>query len=363
MTIRHKYDPDHAAAPGQLIQEHLDHLGISGRELARRCGRSAKLIAEVISGKAAIEPETALQLERVLEIPAVISLTMEAQYRLYLARAEEDEKLASYISWAKSFPLKELSERGHLNVSNKPAVQVRELLQFFGAGSIDACKERFDELLTGTYRHSPSFSSDSHALAAWLRLGDIEADRLNPTDFDRAKFVQALKIIRTQTTEPIERFIPIITNLCAEAGVVFVLERALPKVALSGVSRWLSPRRALIQQTLRHRSNDHFWFTFFHECAHLILHSRKSVFLDEEGKGNAGPELEAQANDWAADFLVPTQEMTRFITRFTYAEEEVMRFASSLGVAPGIIVGQLQHRKVLNYNQMNRLKVRYEWRN
>lgn len=361
MSERHLYQPDYAAPPGMLIQDQLDALDISGRELARRCGRSAKLIAEIIAGKAPIEPETALQLERVLETSASIWMGMEVNYRLHLAREKEETALGSHIAWAEAFPLKELAKRNLLSLAKEPSRQVREVLQFFGCGSVEACQERFVDLQAVAYRHSPSFESDQAALLAWLRIGDLSADEYPTKDYDRSAFLAALKDIRGLTRESIEVFLPEMKRLCAEAGVVFVLEKALPKVALSGVSRWLSPRRALIQQTARHLANDHFWFTFFHECAHLLLHSRKEIFLDGQGISNVAAELEAEANDWASEFLIPSQALTRFITRFKGTEAEVEEFAVRQGIAPGIVVGQLQYRKVLLHAQMNKLKQRYAW--
>ena len=128
-----------------------------------------------------------------------------------------------------------------------------------------------------------------------------------------------------------------------------------------GVSRWISPRRAVIQQTARYLSDDHFWFTFFHECAHILLHSRKSIFLDGKGLTHVAAELEAEANDWAANFLIPADEMTKFVSRFSYSEAEVVSFANRHNVCPGVIVGQLQHRKVIQWSQMNKLRRRYVW--
>jgi HTH-type transcriptional regulator/antitoxin HigA len=361
MNLRNPYEPSYVEPPGATVQEYLDTLQISARELARRCGRSPKLISEIISGKAALEPETILQLARVLELDASVWMNMEAQYRLYLARLEEDKELAVHIRWAQSFPLKELGSRGYVSQTSDAATQVRQLLKFFGAGTVEACRRQFTDTLTVAYRHSPSFESNKECLLSWLRIGEIKADRIRCADFDRGAFVETLREIRLLTTSRIEEFLPKIQERCATAGVAFVVERPFEQVALSGISRWLSGKKALIQQTLRHLSNDHFWFTFFHECAHLLLHSRKVLFIDAKGRGSADPELEAEANDWAANFLVPQASMARFITRFSYKDSEVIRFAEEQGVAPGIIVGQLQHRKVIRFNQMNHLRQRYEW--
>jgi len=361
MKPRNPYEPSHVDPPGATIQEYLDALGMSARELARRCGRSPKLISEIIAGKAALEPETALQLASVLKLDASVWTNMEAEYRLHLARVEEDKQLAENIRWARSFPLRELELRGYISQTRDAARQVRQLLRFFGAGTVEACRQQFTEELAVAYRHSPSFESKEEYLLSWLRIGELKADEIKCADFDRATLIEALREIRLLTTSSIEDFLPKVQQRCAMAGVAFVVERPFDRIALSGIARWLNPKKALIQQTLRHLSNDHFWFTFFHECAHLLLHSRKILFIDAKGKGNADPELEAEANDWAANFLVPQGAMARFITRFSYQDSEVTKFAEEQGVAPGIIVGQLQHRKVIRFNQMNHLRQRYNW--
>lgn len=365
MTIadqRFGYTPDHASPPGDLIQEYLETLGISARELARRCGRSGKLIAEITAGKAPIEPETALQLERVLDLPASVWINMEAAYQLHRAREAETEALADSYVWASKFPLKELAARNFLTRLGDKSAQVGELLKFFGVGNVKACDERLGDLLAVDFRTSSTFKTDNLSLAAWLRIGELRAGEIATVDYDREKFLHALKEIRELTLIPIEQAVPALIQKCAAAGVAFVLEKPLPKIRASGVSRWLSPRKVLIQQSLRHKSDDHFWFTFFHECAHILLHSRKEIFIDmTKGPGSADPKQEAEANVWAADFLVPTAAMRAFIRSFAGGEDEVRQFAAKQKIAPGIIVGQLQHAEVIGYASLNNLKARYAW--
>ncbi|HVG22137.1 MAG TPA: HigA family addiction module antitoxin [Blastocatellia bacterium] len=358
------FTPDYARPPGQLIQEYLETLGISARELARRCGRSPKLITEIVQGKAPIEPETAMQLERVLNLDASIWLGLEADYRLNVARAEEEDNLSLYDEWSKRFPLRTLEQRGFISATTSQVEQVRELLRFFGVGSVAACTARCEDLLSADFRTSPTFLSKVEALAAWLRIGELRASELQMKDFNRSTFVEALKQIRPLTRCPIPTALPLIKDYCAEAGVAFVLEKPIEKVTASGVSRWLSPKRALIQQSFRFRSDDHFWFTFYHEAAHLLLHSRKALYIDlPKGGGNADDEQETEANEWAAEFLVPQGELVKFLTRFRQhrTEEAIISFAQQHGISPGIVVGQLQHRGAIGFNQMNGLRAHYDW--
>jgi HTH-type transcriptional regulator / antitoxin HigA len=360
-TLKHHYEPNEAVAPGKLIEEYIGTLDISARELGRRCGRSGKLMVEIISGKAPIEPETALQLERVLGVRADTWLGMEGKYRLFLARHSEQSRLIGDSEWVRRFPLKELEQRGYLNRKAPPGELVSQLLQFFGVGSVEACRERFKELASVAYRHSPSFNSAEECLLVWLRMGEREAEKTPVQDFNRSTFLEQLREIRGLTKRPITQFIPEITARCALAGVAFAITKPLQGVALSGISRWLTPRKAIIQQSLRHMANDHFWFTFYHEAAHLLLHSRKSIFLDGKGYSSASTEEEEEANNWAANFLIPQAALQAFMARFRGTPSEVLSFSEAQGIAPGIVVGQLQSRGVLGYNQMNHLKERFQW--
>ena len=353
---------DYAPPPGELLALTIEGLGISARELARRCGRSPKLITEVMSGKATLEPETALQFERVLGVEASIWLGMEAEYRLRLARNDEEALLSSGIKWLKNFPLADLEKRRVLDSQKPTASTVGQLLKFFGVASVEACEEYCDSLGV-SYRHSPTFSSDHHSLYAWLRLGEIEAQNLDCSDFERAKFLAALDRVRSfsRTNHKDDDFLKLIQQELAPAGVAFVVIKPLGKMALSGVSRWLTSRKALIQQTLRHMSDDHFWFTLFHEAAHLLLHSRKTVFVDGRKDSSGTAQEEAEANKWATEFLIPRHAMAKFCQAGKFSEQSVSSFAEDLGIAPGIVVGQLQNAGCISYGYLNQLKVRFEW--
>jgi hypothetical protein len=316
------------------------------------------LITEIILGKAPVEPETALQLSRVLPVDAATWMSLEANYRLHLAQEKEVQVLEESVPWAMSFPVKALCARGWIAPRERGTDLVVELLNFFGAGTVAGYRNRFDELLTANFRTSPTYENQLESLVAWLRIGELAAEHINPEEFDREEFRKTLHLIRPLTRVPVEEALPELTRLCAKAGVAFVFEPQLGKIAMSGASRWLSPRRALIQQTGRYKRDDHFWFTFFHECAHLLLHSRRQVYVDVQlGKGSATVAQENEANDWAAEFLVPYGELKKFIRRFDgSSEDQVIAFAEEIGVSPGIVVGQLHHRKLLEFREMNDLR-------
>jgi HTH-type transcriptional regulator/antitoxin HigA len=120
---------------------------------------------------------------------------------------------------------------------------------------------------------------------------------------------------------------------------------------ISGAAWWASPTRAVIALSDRYKQDDRFWFSFFHEAAHILLHSKKETFVDD---GTDNDVIEKEANDFAADFLIPPEHKKRMF-QFT-TEREVEDFADEIGIAPGIVVGRLQHEHKWDWRQGNRLK-------
>ena len=355
-----QYLPDYAVPPGWVIEERLAAHDISQAEFARRCGRSAKLISEIIAGKAPIEPKTALQFEKVLGVDATIWLGIEADYRLRQTRESEAREADCAGAWSKTFPVAELVKRGVIRKPSSNGEAVSALLAFFGVASVEAWQTKYGTANVA-YRHSPSFESDKSALAAWLRLAEITASQQDCADYDAAAFKSALARVRGLTRVDVPNALDTARELCNEAGVALSLVRPLPKARLSGAAWWITPRKPVIAVSARHKTDDHLWFSVFHEAAHLLLHSKRSVFVD--GSDHDDGLVEAEANEWAARFLIPHQDWRRFVATGTPRRRDIVRFAEEQGVAPGIVVGSLQHARVLPWNRCNDLKVRLQWTN
>ena len=355
------YRPDYAVPPGWVLEEHLKSQSLSPAELARRCGRSAKLISEIIAGKAPVEPKTALQFEKVLGLNASIWLGIEARYQLHQAREAEVKETQKASVWAKTFPLKELVKQGVLGKPSSDSDAASNLLAFFGVGSVQVWYIRYEKMKVA-YRHSPSFKSDPAALAAWLRLGELEAEQQVCTDYNEARFKQALRKIRELTQAPVEGAIEEAQQLCNDAGVVLALVKPFPKTAIGGAAWWQNPRKAVIALSARHKTHDHLWFSLFHEAAHILLHSKKGIFIDGTQRNGEDADIETEADQWASDFLVPRSLWAQFVAAASYSESSIRQFAEEQGVAPGLVVGRLQHEKYLRLSQSNTLKVRLEWK-
>lgn len=355
---KNSFSPDYAISPGEILEEMLESRGIKKTEFAERCGRPAKTISGILNGHVAITPETAIQFERVLGTAASLWTNLESRYRLRLAEREVSKPTQEELDWVKLFPVSKLVEHNVIPKPENSSEKVRNLMEFFGVASVEAWRQIFNRQ-RAAYRQSPSFKSAGAVVAAWIRMGEKAAEEIVCEPFDRGAFLSALHAIRSVSTQHASKWYPEMKGRCAEAGVAVVLIKELPKTRLSGAARWLTKDKALVQLSLRHRSDDHFWFSFFHEAGHILLHGKKQWFLDDDKTGTG--EAEEEANRFAADFLVEPGAFESFCDGGDYREAAIRHFAREQGIAPGIVVGRLQHNRMIGWSNHNGLKIRLRW--
>jgi HTH-type transcriptional regulator/antitoxin HigA len=363
------FTPDWASPPGETILDLIEERSWTQTELARRLGYTEKHVSQLVNGKVPLSDDAALRLERVLGSSAAFWLARETQYREHLSRLVAARTHASWVGWLDELPIKDLMKCGaiakcRINVKHKPDL-VNVCLRFFGVASPDDWRKHYGGMQFA-FRRSRIEQSDIGAISAWLRLGERQAETLDGPNYHRARCVDALKTIRNLTRESPEMFEPQMRQLLHEAGVLLVLVPAIPCAHVSGVARWLSPTRPLIQLSLYGKSNDKFWFTFFHEAAHILLHAntqqdKKSVFLDDPNTSHSDNPQETEANQWAGNWLIP--ELQRVGLPGLRTKAAVTAFARRLKIHPGIVVGRLQHDEIIGFSSMNDLKQSFRFNN
>lgn len=368
MTEPHTpFAPDWASPPGEAIQDLAEERGWSQQELARRLGYTEKHVSQLVNGRVALTVDAAQRLERVLGSTLDFWLNLEAHYRRHSARLAAAEQQAGWTDWLDELPLKDIMNCGalpkvRLDARNKLGL-VDACLKLFGVASPQEWRAHYGSMQVAFRRSRPD-QSDVGAIATWLRLGEQQAERLDGPDYDAAKFKHALVQLRSLTTEPVGVFEPVMRRLLHEAGVAFVLVPAIPRARVSGVARWLTAHRPLIQLSLYGKTNDKFWFTFFHEAAHVLLHGgnksdRQSIFLDDPNSTHTDDPREHEANAWAGHWLIPAEYTSTLVSLRT--KSAVRAFAQQLGIHPGIVVGRLQHDGHIPPSWFNDLKVQLQF--
>ncbi len=346
--------------PGEVLAEELEVRGMTQRELAARLNRPPQVINEIIRGKKAITPDTAIALGKVLGGDPQFWTNLEAAYQMTLARERNKKALASEEHWLSEYPVREMIKRGWIEAGRDKASRLKALLSFFEVASIEP--KVYQEAVGFRITEAAQRKVSLGALAVWLRQGEIEAQKIDTADYDEAKFREALTTIRGMTELPPEKFHPEMTALCAEAGVAFCVVQELPKGGANGAARWLTDRKALIQMSIRNKWADIFWFSFFHEADHLLEHrTQRRLVIDGLGADPDTTEMEKEADRFAKDFLISPEDWADFRNKGYFAPGNIREFARSIGIAPFVVVGRLQKEKRVGYNQLTGLKVRYKW--
>lgn len=360
--------PDWISPPGDTILDYIEERDWTQKKLSQRLGCSDKHINQLISGKSPITDDMAFKLERVVGGSSGFWMSREAKYRESLAKIDATEKYKSWVDWLKVLPMTDLKAAKvipdeRITAANKPQL-VEILLRFFGVASPTEWEKTYLNMEL-SFRRTKEKQSDNGAITSWLRLGEIQAEKISTPKYNASTFREALKEIRALTTLEPEQFEPMLRKLCSQSGVKLAFVPSISKAHVSGVARWLNPHSPLIQISLYGKTNDKLWFTFFHEAAHILLHSdkKKDIFLDVQSGADMNSPEEDEANNWAADYLIPAEYKDELRDlAFTSNRNSVTSFAEKVGIHPGVVVGRLQHEGLLEYNSaLTYLKDSYQF--
>ena len=363
MNDQTAFRPDYAVPPGEIIDEHRESAGLTQLELAQRLGFSTKHVNRLLSGLEPVTPETALKLESIFGLGAGVWLNLEARYREFQARKAEVETLAAEEVWLTSIPHRSIAKLGWIPNECRGTDLVRSLRSFFGVGSLNYLPNVWADV-QAAYRKSKAFKSHEWALLAWLAQGARESELVGTKPFDAAGLRGALQEIKKLSRLPAAEFVDPLVASCAAHGIALLFVPAPEGARVCGATHWADKDRAVVQLSLRYKTNDQLWFTLFHEIGHVLLHGKREQFIDFVERDSQSNELEQEADDFSSRQLVDQRALDDFVGAADFHAAAVSRFAESQGVAAGIVVGQLQHRRVIPFNHvLSRLKVSFRFGN
>ena len=323
---------------------------MSQKEFAARMGMSEKHISKLINGDVQLTMDAARRLEMVLGLPAQFWCNLEAIYREKLAKVNEENAMDIDLIIAKKFPYKEMAKNGWVADIQKNTERVIHLRKYFEIAQLSFLQEN---LLPGIACRKLSESEKSdYALIAWAQKAKLEARKIATAPINIAKLTNKLPELRSMTTMRPSEFCPKLVDVLADCGIAIVFLPHIGGSFLHGAT-FLDGSKIIVGLTVRGKDADKFWFSLFHELAHIIYGH----------VGNPGGTTEAdemQADTFARDTLIPPSQFHAFITYDNFSESSILTFASDVGIDAGIVVGRLQKENFIPYNQHNHLKTQYE---
>jgi HTH-type transcriptional regulator/antitoxin HigA len=352
------FEPDWLSAPGGTIVDVMEERGMSSKELAGLLGYSLERTEKLITGKEAITRDVAALLAERVGGSQKFWLSRENNYRNEVARLQSSGSVIAAKAWLDEIPLKDMQKLGWIPSHTRIEDNVDACLEFFRVRNVKEWRSKYSQFLSlVSFRTSPTHKSEPGSVISWLRYGEIKSEEISCRAWNATKFERSLISMRrlTRKKDP-SIFVPELRRLCAENGVALVIARGPAGCRASGATRFLNAQKAMILMSFRYLADDQFWFTFFHEAGHLLMHSQKAVFL-EDGS-DASLKEEHEANLFAQNILIPPEVRAEFIS-LKPSKDAIMKFAVKIGISRGIVVGQLQHHGRLEPSQLNFLKRRY----
>lgn len=359
MSNANQFQPQWASPPGDTIAYILDRLGLALSEFCDQVGLSFGEGRQLLNGSLALDQGLADRLADTCGASSDFWLNREAQYREDLAREEERLRDEAF-SWMDALPLKDMVRKRWIPPYLKGEDRLRACLGYFGVDSYAAWKHKYDGLLHSVaFRTSSTYDPALESVLTWLRQGELQVEHDNVSSWNPENLLDCLPAARELTLEKNPQvFLPRLRELLAPAGVSIAVSPTPSGCSASGAVFFVNEEHAVILLSFRYLSDDHFWFTFFHECGHLALHADQGIFL--EGSFAVGSE-EDEANDFSEKLLIPAEHEEEFRSLSSRHIRGIYKFARKIGISPGIVVGQLQHHGIVSHRHLNRAKNRYRW--
>jgi HTH-type transcriptional regulator/antitoxin HigA len=336
--------------PGQLIQELMDERGWTQKVLSIVLDVDESIVNKTLTGKRSLDAEMALSLSELFGVAPERLMALQKNFELAQARiiTREDPSRANRAHIFGNLPIAEMIKRGWIDVDDmKDFKKVGSALaKFFGAAAVEDI-----EIFPHAAKKTNVFGNATPAQLAWLYrvkeiAGEMIASRYSPSAVQNA--ISKLKELLVSPVAARK-----VSRILAECGIRFVIVESLPGAKIDGVCFWLDENKPVIGISLRYDRIDNFWFVLRHEIEHVLqLHGRDAMMLDVElegdkaGVGENIADEERLANKAAADFCVPQKSLQSFIARkapFFY-ERDIIGFASTMQVHPGLVAGQLRHK-------------------
>jgi len=350
--------PNWASCPGSTIIDILAEKSISLIEFEAQMGIPKADLEGIIKGYRIIDEVIATRLQKALGATSSFWINRENQYREVLKSISSSD--AEKEAWVKALPIKDMFKFGWIKKSENI---FQECLTFFNVPNVESWNVKY-KIDNGNpaFRISPKIESKSASIATWLRKGEKIAEKIECEKWDKELFTDKLDEIKKLTREKNPRkFIPELIQICASCGVAVAIVPTPAGCPASGVTKFISNEKALLQLSFRYLRDDNFWFTFFHEAGHLILHEKNRTHIEvTDRNAYVQSDEELEANSFAAEVLIPYHFQAE-MKNIRSNKRKLIGFASKMGISPGIVVGQMQHNKIVSPQYLNGYKRFFKW--
>ena len=337
---------DKVRSPGEFIRDELKVRRWTQGDLATILKRPLPTVNRILQGKHGIMPEMAIALGQVFGTEPELWLDRESRYRLSLAD-DVDPDIRRRAQLYELAPINDLKKRGWINPDGGIDQTESAVLDLLNIKSVD----QEPKVTAATRKSRAEIVELTTAQRAWcFRAMDVARTQSVAT-FTGRRMDACESALRELATEP--DLAAGVSETLSGFGIRFVIVEHLTGTKIDGATLWLSSKEPVIAMSLRYDRIDYFWFTLFHELSHVRHKDDLSLDAEPEAENSdqSKPAFEVRADKEATELLVPPKQLKAFVKQAApdFTADAVNEFAESIGLHPGIVVGQLQHRGNIAY--------------
>ena len=346
--------------PGETLTEVLDDREMSQKELAIRTGMTEKHVSTIVNGVKPISVTFAKKLEYALGIEANFWITLQSNYDREILEFEEvnnisEEEISVLINLKET--IKYWSELGWIKKNDNPAAKVLDLRKIMGISDLTVIPNL---AYTASYRAQVKNTKvDPYVLFAWQRMCEVlTRDVEVAKEIDIEKLREKIPEIKQVMFMSVREIKKQLEKIFAECGIAFKIVKNFRGAPVQGFIKKREEDKLLFCMTIRNSFADIFWFTLFHEIAHIIHGDTKNKFIDFE---SVSGESELRADKFAREILIPLKDFKQFVDQEDFSLESIKEFANKCDISSFIVIGRLMKEELIGWECYSNERIRYKW--
>lgn len=346
--------------PGYYVLDLIEDMEISQAEFAVRMGTTAKTISKLVNGQANITNDLAKKLSVMTGTSIDLWQNLQNRYDQKLIEIQMEKEFDEQQEISNQIEYQYFVEVAGLPATRNAKEKIANLCKFFTVSDLHIM-EQPDFLVNFRSGVSAVYEKNIVNARAWIQTAIYFSKSIETEHFDADRLKASLPELRGMTIQNPEVFLPRMREIFAECGVAFVLLPYLKNSGVNSAVKWLSDDRAILAINNRRISADKFWFFLFHQIRHVLQQKMKSIFISGtmEEMIELNESLERDADNFASNYLIPPAELRRFAPTKSTSDQDIIEFADSIGIHPGIVAGRLQHEGIIPQTRCAKLKEKY----
>ena len=361
MSNVQEYKERMAFHPGYYVADVIEDMGISQNEFAARLGTTPKTVSTLVNGQIGLSKELAGKLSAMLGTSVDLWLNLQKEYDEKVLAFENEKELEAQEEVASMIDYTFFEKVAGLPHVKGLRERITNLCSYLSISDLRILMKQ-DFLVN--YRRTGSSDIEMKNVVnsrAWVQTAVNQSKLIETMPFNADKLKESLPELRGMTVQMPEVFIPRMKEVFSQCGVAFVLLPHLRNSGVNGAVKWVSNGRVVLAMNNRGLAADRFWFSLFHEIKHVLQQKVKTTFvsysftemMDEDAA------FEREADTFAANYLIPVAAYKKFAPSCFTSDAEIVSFANSIGIHPGIVAGRLQHDGIIPQNRCAKLKEKY----